>query len=191
MKYDIAVASQIMYDGTLDQIREYINPKKRINHLYPIEIAAMHGQIDVALILIDKGSGVYYAMVWACAWGNLEFMQLLYERGASVDVKNKFLLTPLHVIDDNVPITQWLLARTANVNALNKKGESPLLKLLNDMHALCIFRDAYTTSKMQTMAQIVGMFLAHPHICTDIVDLDGNSIEFLLHFFSDILSVYT
>ena len=103
----------------------------------PLYHAALCGFQDLAEHLIIKhpqqvnATGGYYVSPLAVALsaGHLKIAQLLYERGANVDVQGNDDKTPLiGACSDGVQpieIVQWLLSRGANPNVRDKYGWTP------------------------------------------------------------------
>jgi ankyrin repeat protein len=92
----------------------------------PLYYAARCGFQDLAKCLLDRhpyyvnaNGGQYVApIVVALAAGHFQLAQLLYERGANVDVQGHSKRTPLYGAsgDGSLEITQWLLNRGADPN---------------------------------------------------------------------------
>ena len=60
--------------------------------------------------------------------GRKEIVELLINKGANVNSKDFFGVTPLHLaaLGGNTEIAKILIENGANINAKNKEGESPL-----------------------------------------------------------------
>jgi ankyrin repeat protein len=106
------------------------------NSATPLYYAALCGFHDLAEQLIIKypqqvnTTGGYYVspLVAALRCGHLDVAQLLYERGANVDVqsyRNHTLLDGVSRIG-RLEIVQWLLSRSANPNIRDGSGSTPL-----------------------------------------------------------------
>ena len=90
----------------------------------------------------------------------LEMARKLIDRGANVNSKNDFSLTPLHetfavfVVDDlnpqsypdtlesRVPLVAFLIAAGADVNAVSVDGETPIFFALKDIESMRLLLDA-------------------------------------------------
>jgi ankyrin repeat protein len=102
----------------------------------PLYYAALCGFYDLAdqLImkypqLVNATGGMHVSpLVAALGRGHLKIAQLLYERGADVDVQGFYNRTPLDGVSTSgrVEIVQWLLSRSANPNARDSQGWTPL-----------------------------------------------------------------
>ena len=57
---------------------------------------------------------------------DLEIVQALFDRGASVEVQDSKLRTPLHYVQKNIEMTQLLLDQGADANAQDKEGQTAL-----------------------------------------------------------------
>lgn len=61
----------------------------------------------------------------------LEVAVLLLDKGADINAKNDFGVTPLHIA--NYPeMTELLIQRGASLNAIDKEGNTPLISLAGD-----------------------------------------------------------
>jgi uncharacterized protein len=72
----------------------------------PLHIAARHGLLDDARLLIDAGANVdspgdvgLTPLHYAAMWGHVEMITLLINAGAKLEVKNDFGESPLHVAE--------------------------------------------------------------------------------------------
>ena len=102
----------------------------------PLYYAGLIGLHDVAEHLIDNypqevnaGGGYYVSpLVAALAMGHFEMAQLLYQRGADLDVLGfgKRTLLLAMSLKGQIEIVQWLLARGVDPNLLNSIGTTPL-----------------------------------------------------------------
>jgi ankyrin repeat protein len=106
------------------------------NSATPLYYAALCGFHDLAEQLIIKHpqqvniTGGYYVspLVAALRRGHLKIAQLLYERGANIDVqsyRNRTLLNGVSRMG-HLEIVQWLLSRGANPNVRDGSGWTPL-----------------------------------------------------------------
>jgi ankyrin repeat protein len=70
----------------------------------------------------------------ATSWGNLECLQLLVQKGATINLKNSYWETLLHLaaylrtrMKNGLPVLRFLLALGVDINALTTTGDTPIL----------------------------------------------------------------
>ena len=71
----------------------------------------------------------------ACHYGNNEVAKLLIDAGADVNLRNSFLMTPLHKAAshyDRISIVKLLIDKGADINAQNEYRETPLHRACSD-----------------------------------------------------------
>ena len=104
----------------------------------PLHRAALHGRADIAEMLLDRGAKIatrnadgYEPVHLAVIFGSLPVLRLLLARGADVNARGFADWTPLHVAFGH----RWaseavgiLVSAGANLNALDRLGETPLDK---------------------------------------------------------------
>src|SRR5205085_210069 len=66
-------------------------------------------------------------LMYAAAFGSLDAMKLLLDKGADVNAKNAFDATALMWCANDLEKIRLLVANGANVNARSKQGRTPLL----------------------------------------------------------------
>jgi ankyrin repeat protein len=98
----------------------------------PLYYAVRCGFQDLAKHLIDRhpqhvnsnGGSLVTPIVAALAGGYFQLSQLLFERGADVDVRGHNEHTSLWVVSQrgHLEIAQWLLSRSADPNSRSKEG---------------------------------------------------------------------
>lgn len=101
----------------------------------PIHICAMHGDVEIAQILIAQGADLhetdqygYTPLHWAVVREHAPFIDLLLSKGVNINTKIvEEFRTPLHdaAIRSNWPIVLLLLKFRANPNAKDKDGYTP------------------------------------------------------------------
>ena len=102
----------------------------------PLYYAAFCGLYDLAERLIMKhpeqvnarGGHILFPLPAALYKGHLHVANLLYTRGAVVDVQGKYKYTPLHVAsrDGKVAVMRWLFDHGAHINAQASSLWTPL-----------------------------------------------------------------
>jgi ankyrin repeat protein/tetratricopeptide (TPR) repeat protein len=105
------------------------------NGKLPLEIAFLHGQHQIAKLLIDsagtgEGDGTALAPILWAAWaGDAEAVQSLIERGADVNAVSTDNVSPLMEACKNghLEVAAVLIEHGAEVNAQTRKGWSPLM----------------------------------------------------------------
>ena len=108
----------------------------KIPHGSPLYYASLCGFCDLAAYLADvhphlvnaRGGRNYNPMVAALHRRHLNTAELLYQRGADVDIRGTCKRTPLHAAstEGSIDIAQWLLARGADANSQDNNGDVPL-----------------------------------------------------------------
>ena len=120
--------------------------RKKSNTATPLYYAALCGFHDLTEQLIIKhpqlvnaAYGHYFSpLAAALSGGYFKIAQLLYERGADVDVQGHHNRTPLDAAScsGQLEIVRWLLCRSANPNARDKPyGWTPLHSAAHYGHA--------------------------------------------------------
>lgn len=103
------------------------------------------GSIKTAIYLINKGANIYATNSFgmtplhnAVRSGRIEVIRLLLEKGVSPNIGENPIEAPLHTIarhaivikplrvKNSIEVAQFLLSKGANINALNKYGNTPL-----------------------------------------------------------------
>src|SRR5229473_2770330 len=113
-----------------------VGPEQKSSTATPLYYAALCGFRDLAEQLIVKHPeqvnttcGYYVSpLAAALSGGHLKIAQLLYERGADVDVQGVDNCTPLDgaSCSGHLEIVEWLLNRSANPNVQDGGGWTPL-----------------------------------------------------------------
>ncbi|HWC98437.1 MAG TPA: ankyrin repeat domain-containing protein [Candidatus Sulfopaludibacter sp.] len=73
----------------------------------------------------DRGNSL---LGYAAAFGSVDAVKLLLDRGAEVDAKNQFDATPLLLGAYDPEKARLLIAKGADVNAVSKNGRTPLMR---------------------------------------------------------------
>ena len=109
--------------------------------LSPLGWAAFGGQIEVARMLIEYESSIPVETIFIpISTGNVEFLLFLLDNGANLGVRKKGRREDGHQFDkailhaavempfttDNAAVLELLIARGADVNALDESGNTPL-----------------------------------------------------------------
>ncbi len=77
----------------------------------------------------NKKTALMFALQNGCPKDNAETVKFLIERGATVNVQDKYENTPLIIAlqsDPRYEVVEYLIKKGANVNAKNKFGSTPL-----------------------------------------------------------------
>lgn len=109
---------------------------KDVNKLTPLYFAAMHGHVEIARGLLDKGADPNIAredslgppLVRAAYDGDLKMLALLLEKGADINNIDYSRRTALHAaIDRGMRETAaFLIEKGANTNTQDRLGNTPL-----------------------------------------------------------------
>ena len=104
----------------------------------PLHIALDHGYLDIVQFLISHGADVNapayreFPLYKALKARKFDVVELLVTGGADVNIRDVHNSTPLHVALDldrgYLDIAQFLIIHGANVNALDRRGDSLLRK---------------------------------------------------------------
>jgi ankyrin repeat protein len=113
-----------------------VSPHEKSNTATPLYYAALCGLYDLAEQLIIKHPQQVNTICGYCvsplgaalSGGHLKIAQLLYERGADVDVRGNFNRTPLNgaSCSGHLETVEWLFNRSANPNVQDGSGWTPL-----------------------------------------------------------------
>lgn len=138
------------FQGRHEVVRLLLDRKANVEHraktgLTPLMEAASGGYIDVGRVLLDKGADVNAAPVptsrdtaltIAADKGHLKFVELLLQRGAAVEVKNKKGNSPLwlaaHGGHNNV--VEILYQNSADIDSQDNKRVSCLMAAFRKGH---------------------------------------------------------
>lgn len=109
---------------------------KDVNKLTPLYFAAMHGHVEIARALLDKGADPNIAredtlgppLVRAAYNGDMNMLALLLDKGADIDNIDYSQRTALHqAIDRGMrEAAAFLIEKSANPNTQDRLGNSPL-----------------------------------------------------------------
>jgi ankyrin repeat protein len=121
-----------------------VRSDRKSNGATPLYYAALCGFRDLTEQLIIKHPlqvnitcGYYVSpLVAALSRGHLKIAQLLYERGADVDVHGRDNCTPLYGASNSGhhEIVEWLLSRNANPDVPERDGWTPLHSAIFNGH---------------------------------------------------------
>jgi ankyrin repeat protein len=99
-------------------------------------IAALAGHPDVVALILEKGGdieirnrGGLTALHAAAYGGNLDVVELLVSKGASVnDTRNFYKMSPLHAAaeEGHADVVAFLIANKADIEAKERNGYTPL-----------------------------------------------------------------
>jgi len=128
-------------ENNLDNVQKYIKEKYNLNGFdtdgnTPLGAAVASGNVKIARLLIEKGSGINVANIdkltplhQAVKMENRDMVVfLLGNKGCDVNAKGDTDLTALHynAIQGNSEITRILIAKGASVNAVDSDASTPL-----------------------------------------------------------------
>lgn len=114
-----------------------LNPTSS-NAWTPLHFAAMHGSLDVARLLLERGADVnsntFRETPLHCALErhHLDVARLLLGKGANTNAEMKFRWTPLHSAAEKyqLDVARMLLEEGADVDAEDEQGKTPLATCL-------------------------------------------------------------
>ena len=104
--------------------------------LTPLHWAVQFGCADIVDAIVKKGGEQLITtgdsvkctpLHWACLYGQLEAIEVLYNYGVDINIKNKYNKTPLHFACDggHSDCVQYLVERGANVYVEDSRGLPP------------------------------------------------------------------
>jgi hypothetical protein len=122
------------YLGDIDAVNILLDNKADacIGPILPIELAGSEGHTEVVKLLFDYSypsrESREEALFKSSENGHLEIVEALVNSGVPVDVRNDKEKTPLHlaVWEGNYTIAVFLLDQGADVNAVDRYGNSPM-----------------------------------------------------------------
>ena len=130
-------------DNDINRVQQFIDVGADINYSHksdygitPLWLACVHGHLEVARLLIEKGADKDKAemdgmtpLFAACDEGHLEIVRLLIEKGADLDKANNEGVTPLLIatVNGHLEIVRLLVEAGADKNkAEEEEGMTPL-----------------------------------------------------------------
>ena len=124
----------ILFDSVLSRFANLSQNSNTATQLYYAALCGFHDLTEHLVIKhpqqVNAIGGCYVSpLAAALNGGHLKIAQLLYERGADVDVQDIYNRTPLYyaLSTGHLGIVQWLLNRGANPNVVDEwDGDTPL-----------------------------------------------------------------
>jgi len=96
----------------------------------PLQIAIYSNCPDIAKLLIDKGASLDfrddYGSTALHVVSDVELAKLLIEKGVNVKAVNEYGETPLHCVYDNIELARLFLDEGADIDARSESGYTPL-----------------------------------------------------------------
>jgi hypothetical protein len=101
----------------------------------PLHRASVKARLEAGQSLLNHGADInvqddvdkYTVLVYALGGGNAEFVRMLLERGAVIDVRGNLSTTALHwaAISGQIEVVRLLLEHGADAHVRDKDGQSP------------------------------------------------------------------
>lgn len=130
-------------DEVVRLIQEGASVNESIYPITPLCLAAKHGNLEMATLLLKEGANIDQArldhstpLYIATKRGHLEMVKLLLEKGANINQADDLDKTPLYIASKNghLKIVEALLQKGADINQADYYGETPLFSAAINGH---------------------------------------------------------